>query len=84
MSETKVTVPTVSQDEIVQAAQNLANHAKDLFLRGAPEEAAAAAHKAAHFLREIDTEASSKLKSLAARFLSHVPAPATPAARPAH
>ena len=85
MSETKqVTVPTVSAAECVQAAQAAATHAKELFLRGLPAEAAKMAHLAAHYIRAIDTEAHAKLKSLAATFESHVPTAApAPAPKPA-
>lgn len=79
MSEVQIKVPTLSNDEIVQTAQNAASHAKELFLRALPEEAANMAKRAAHLVRDIDTEAHSKLKALEAKFRSHVPTAAAPA-----
>lgn len=84
MNETKVAVPTVSSDEIVQAANGVAAHAKSRFLQGFADEAAELASRAASIIRVVDTAAAAAFEALAVKFDSHAqPGPAPKSAPPA-
>lgn len=84
----KVNVPSISEAEIIKAAEDAAVQAKSLFLRGLPAEAVQFAQHAKLLIEELDTAAAAKLSSMVSTFSSFVsrlsppPAPASAPAQP--
>lgn len=86
-NETKVNIPSVSDQEVVQAANGLAAFAKRRFLEGFADEAATLADRAAALIDRVDTGAQHLLKQFADKCRAHAPvvtppAPTAPATAP--